>query len=73
MLELFAQTNDLSILEKEELYRSGKTKITNQKAYQEWLKTFQVLGAKLAISEPELKTIYLRKNEKDKLRAEGKG
>ena len=69
LLKLFAQTNDLSILEKEELYKLGKTKITNQKSYQEWLKTFQILGAKLAISEQELLTIYLRKNEKNQVRA----
>ena len=72
LLDFFVKTNDLSVLEKEELYNSEKIKITNQKTYQEWLETFQVLCAKLAINEPELKAIYLRKHEKNKLRAEEK-
>ena len=73
LLELFAKTNDLSILENEELYNSGKTKITDQNPYHKWLKIFQTLCVKMAISESELKTIYLRKNEKNKLRAQEKG
>ena len=69
LLELFYKTVDLSILEEEDLYNSGKTKITNQNTYYEWLKIFQTLCAKLSISEPELKVIYLRKNEKNQGRA----
>lgn len=69
LLELFHKTNNLSILEEEELYYSGKTKITNQNTYYEWLKLFQTLCAKLSISELELKTIFLRKNEKNRGRA----
>lgn len=69
LLEFFAKTNELSILEEEELYLLGKTKISDQKTYQEWIKMFQILSAKLAINEEELKNIYLQKNEKNKLRA----
>jgi len=72
LLELFYKTVGLPILEGEELYSSGKTKITNQNTYYEWLKIFQILCIKMAIGESELKTIYLRKNEKNKLRAREK-
>lgn len=69
LLEFFTKTNDLFVLKEEELYNSGKTKITDQKTYYEWLKIFQILCAKLLTNGQELLIIYLRKNEKNRTRA----
>jgi len=73
LLELFAKTNDLSILKNEELYNLGKTKISDQKnTYYEWLKVFCVLCEKLPINEKELLNIYLAKNKINQQRAREK-
>lgn len=72
LLELFYKTNNLFILKNEELYNLGKTKISDQNTYYEWLKVFCALCKKLSVNEKELLDIYLTKNKINQQRAREK-
>jgi len=75
LLNFFVKTNDLFIVEDEQFYKLGATKLTEKKAiitYHNWLKIFNQICNKLSINEQELLDIYLEKNRINQQRAKEK-
>ena len=75
LLDFFVKTNELFIVEEEQFYKLGATKLTEKNSintYYSWLKIFNQICYKLSINEQELLDIYLEKNRINQQRANEK-